>query len=49
MSASAFTPPAAAYSCAITLESFCFITVSTWLTTSGRVSVIFATRRATSA
>ena len=49
MSASDLTPPAAAYSCAITLESFCRITFSTCETTSGRVSAILATRRATSA
>ena len=49
MSASDFTPPADEYSCAITLESFCFITDSICATTSGRVSPICATRMATSA
>ena len=49
MSASDLTPPAAAYSCAMTLESFWRMTVSTCSTTSGRVSFITAMRRATSA
>ena len=49
MSASDFTPPAAEYSAAITLESFCFITDSICAMTSGRVSPICATRVATSA
>jgi hypothetical protein len=49
MSASDLTPPAAAYSWAMTLESFWRITDSTCSTTSGRVSFITAMRRATSA
>jgi hypothetical protein len=49
MSASDLTPPAAAYSCALTLESLARTTASTCSTTSGRVSLITAIRRATSA
>jgi hypothetical protein len=49
MSTSESTPPAAEYSCEITLASFCRMTASTSLITSGLVSFIVAMRSATSA